>query len=81
MLYEDLKLVEKLLEGDEYFIGGWIEVGQSIIQPVTEDMLLVVPEGTYDVRISNKGNDGTKKRNPYRADRGRCSRGNARGYL
>ena len=22
MLYEDLKLVEKLLEGDEYFIGG-----------------------------------------------------------
>ncbi len=49
------------LTNDEYFIGGWIEVGQSIIQPVTEDMLLVVPEGTYDVRISNKGNDGTKK--------------------
>lgn len=49
------------LTNDEYFIGGWIEVGQSVIQPVTEDMLLVVPEGTYDVRISNKGNDGTKK--------------------
>ena len=49
------------LTNDEYFVGGWIEVGQSIIQEVTEDMLLVVPEGTYDVQISNKGNSGTKR--------------------
>lgn len=49
------------LTNDEYFLGGWIEVGQSVIQEVTEDMLLVVPEGTYDVQISNKGNSGTKR--------------------
>lgn len=49
------------LTNDEYFVGGWIEVGQSVIQQVTEDMLLVVPEGSYEVQISNKGNGGTKK--------------------
>ncbi|MDE6607504.1 MAG: PEGA domain-containing protein [Lachnospiraceae bacterium] len=49
------------LTNDEYFVGGWIEVGQAVIQEVTEGMLLVVPEGTYDVQISNKGNGGVKK--------------------
>lgn len=49
------------LANDEYFIGGWIEVGQSVIQQITDDMLLVVPEGSYDVHISNKGNAGTKQ--------------------
>lgn len=43
---------------DTYFVGGWIEVGQSIIRPVTEDMLMVVPEGTYDINITNEGNKG-----------------------
>jgi len=49
------------LTNDEYFVGGWIEVGQSVIQEVTEGMLLVVPEGTYDVQISNKGSGGVKQ--------------------
>ncbi|NLL78373.1 MAG: PEGA domain-containing protein [Clostridiales bacterium] len=49
------------LENSEYFTGGWIEVGQSLIQPVTEDMLLTVPEGKYQVLITNQGNGGTKK--------------------
>lgn len=49
------------LTNDEYFVGGWIEVGQSVIQEVSEGMLLVVPEGTYDVQISNKGNGGVKQ--------------------
>ena len=49
------------LTNDEYFIGGWIEVGQSVIQEITEGMLLVVPEGSYDVQISNKGSGGIKK--------------------
>lgn len=43
---------------DTYFVGGWIEVGQSMIRPVTEDMLMVVPEGTYDINITNGGNKG-----------------------
>lgn len=48
------------LSGDEKFIGGWIEVGQNIIHPITEDMLLTVPEGSYQVLISVKGGGGTK---------------------
>ncbi|MDD3368142.1 MAG: PEGA domain-containing protein [Lachnospiraceae bacterium] len=49
------------LSNDEYFVGGWIEVGQELIQPITEGMLLVVPEGSYSVQISNQGSGGTKE--------------------
>lgn len=49
------------LQNDEYFIGGWIEVGKTLIQPVTDDMLLTVPEGKYEVLITNGGNGGTKQ--------------------
>lgn len=48
------------LKNDENFVGGWIEVGQSLIQRITEDMLLLVPEGSYEVNISNKGGGGVK---------------------
>ncbi len=43
------------LENDEYFVGGWIEVGNKIIRSITEDMLLTVPEGSYEVLVSNDG--------------------------
>lgn len=49
------------LKNDENFVGGWIEVGQSSIRRITEDMLLLVPEGSYQVNISNKGGGGTKQ--------------------
>jgi len=49
------------LENEDYFIDGWIEVGQKIIQKIEEDMLLVVPEGTYSVYLSNYGIEGTKE--------------------
>lgn len=48
------------LSGDENFIGGWIEIGQNIIHRITEDMLLAVPEGSYQVNISTSGGGGTK---------------------
>ncbi len=48
------------LANDENFIGGWIEIGQSQIRKISEDMLLLVPEGSYQVNISNKGGGGTK---------------------
>lgn len=48
------------LTGDEYFIGGWIEVGQKLIRQIEEDMLLVVPEGSYEVFLSNSGIEGVK---------------------
>lgn len=49
------------LENEDYFIGGWIEVGQKIIHKIEEDMLLTVPEGTYDVYVSHTGIEGTKE--------------------
>ena len=48
------------LVNDEKFVGGWIEVGEALIQRITEDMLLLVPEGSYQVNISNRGGGGIK---------------------
>lgn len=48
------------LSNDENFIGGWIEIGQSLIKRITEDMLLTVPEGSYQVNISHNGSSGIK---------------------
>jgi len=54
------------LENDEHFVGGWIEIGQSQIRKITEDMLLLVPEGNYQVTISNNGGGGVKNVVIYR---------------
>ncbi|MCR5734144.1 MAG: PEGA domain-containing protein [Lachnospiraceae bacterium] len=43
------------LKNDSYFVGGYIEVGNDLIRPVTDDMLLPVPEGDFHVRLTNKG--------------------------
>ena len=48
------------LVNDEQFIGGWIEIGKSMIRRITEDMLLTVPEGSYQVLISLSGGGGIK---------------------
>lgn len=44
----------------ESFEGGWVEFGQSIIRKVEKDMLFLIPAGSYEILISNKGNVGTK---------------------
>lgn len=49
----------RLVNGEK-FVGGWIEVGQEQIQRITEDMLLLVPEGDYQVNITNRGGGGIK---------------------
>ncbi len=41
------------LKNDQPLLGGWIEVGNSVIRQIKEDMLLTVPEGTYQVVLSN----------------------------
>ena len=43
------------LKNDQALIGGWIEVGNAVIREISEDMLLVVPEGNYQVFLSNEG--------------------------
>lgn len=49
------------LANDEHFVGGWIEIGQSLIRRITEDMLLTVPEGSYQVNFSHNGSSGVKR--------------------
>lgn len=49
------------ITGQENFVGGWIEVGNKIIQRVTEDMILTVPEGEYQVKMSNNGTTSEKR--------------------
>ena len=49
------------LKNDANFVGGWIEIGQSQIRKISEDMLLVVAEGSYDVNISHNGGGGVKR--------------------
>lgn len=41
------------LSNDQALVGGWIEVGNTVIQQITENMLLAVPEGNYQVSLSN----------------------------
>ena len=48
------------LDNDENFIGGFIEIGQVMVQQITDDMLLTVPEGVYQVNISCSGGGGVK---------------------
>lgn len=48
------------LLNDENFVGGWIEIGETTVKRITEDMLLVVPEGSYQVDISHRGGGGVK---------------------
>lgn len=43
------------------YMGGMVEIGYDVIVPVTEDMLLTVREGTYELRITKDGDVGTKQ--------------------
>lgn len=49
------------LENEEKFIGGDMEIGQISLRRIEEDMLLTVPEGRYDIRVSKRGGGGTKE--------------------
>ncbi len=45
------------LDNEEALIGGWIEIGSTLISQIMDDMLFTVPEGQYSVRLSNTGID------------------------
>lgn len=49
------------LQNEDYFVDGWIDVGDKVIRKISEDMLLVVPEGTYNVTVSSKGSSATQE--------------------
>ena len=48
------------LKGQDYFEGGWIEVGSKIIKTVSKDMLLAVPVGNYRIKLSNGKYEGER---------------------
>ncbi len=47
------------IKGAEYFTGGWVQIAGTY-KPVSEDMLIDVPEGEYDMVVSYKGRGGSK---------------------
>lgn len=49
------------LKNNTYFEGGWLEVGDRVIHKINEDMLVVVPEGTFNVTASNNGSSVTQQ--------------------
>lgn len=43
------------------YLGGMVEIGDSVMAPVTENMLLTVQEGEHMLRISRGDQAGTKR--------------------
>ncbi len=43
------------LKNEYALVGGWIEVGQTLISQIAENMLFTIPEGAYSVRLTNDG--------------------------
>ncbi len=54
------------LTGTEYFVGGWVQIGKDIIKPITDEMMIDVPEGEYDMVVTYNGRGGTKHINVER---------------
>lgn len=49
------------LENEEKFIDGYMDIGQTSTRRIQEDMLLTVPEGRYQIKVSKRGGGGTKE--------------------
>ncbi len=49
------------LKNEEKFIGGYMDIGQISMRRIEEDMLLTVPEGRYEIKVSKRGGGGTKE--------------------
>lgn len=47
------------IKGSQYFTGGWVQIA-GMFKPVTDDMLLDVPEGEYDMTVTYRGQGGVK---------------------
>lgn len=48
------------LSNTELFEGGWISLGTKIYAKITPDMILEVPEGTYELSVANDGYGDSK---------------------
>ena len=48
------------LKGQDAFVGGYLEAGYNIFTAVTDNMLLTVREGQYEVRLRNGELEGSR---------------------
>ncbi|MCR4891905.1 MAG: PEGA domain-containing protein [Lachnospiraceae bacterium] len=48
------------IHGAESFQGGWVEIGE-IIKPIENEMVLTLPEGTYQLTVSYHKYGGSKQ--------------------
>ncbi|MBR5420067.1 MAG: PEGA domain-containing protein [Lachnospiraceae bacterium] len=48
------------LENAEHFAGGFIQIGEKLVYQISEGALLAVPEGVFEITVSNKGSVGTE---------------------
>ena len=46
-----------VLDNADYFVGGYMEIGGNLIYQIGEKMLVLVPAGEYNIRITNKGTE------------------------
>lgn len=49
------------LTGADYFLDGYIEIGQGRIEKISGDMKWEVPEGSYDIRVSRNETETVRK--------------------
>lgn len=49
------------LKNEDYFVKGWLDVGDKVIRKIEEDMMVVVPEGTFNVMVSHKGSSAVQE--------------------
>lgn len=46
--------------GADDFVGGMVEIGRNFLYTVSEDMMIVIPEGEYEVIMSNGDLEGKR---------------------
>ncbi len=66
--------------GAESFKGGWIELG-NVIRPIDDEMLITVPEGSYDLVVTYMHYGGTKSVNVMRGRETRVDVSDLKGDL
>ena len=49
------------LDTTEYFIGGYVEIGEKIVESISENMVLAVPVGQYTMTVTKDKTQGSKE--------------------
>lgn len=49
------------LDTTEFFLGGYVEIGEKIVESITENMVLAVPVGQYTMTVTKDKTQGSKE--------------------